>query len=213
MKSDIEMIDVNYPFERKDGPQMIAKKLSKLYETAIYDTYDYMDFIELHKVAQLLHKAEVIDIYTHSHNMNVAENFQDKMLTAGKSSVECPHGFYKQRLTALASNPKHAAIILSYSGKATFVKPILKVLHHKKVPVVYVGKAGGNLYPQYVAGALTISSRENLRDRISQFSSHIAMQYMMDVVFGCIYNMDREKNIEYLKESIGFMDDRDIQDE
>ena len=35
MKSDIEMIDVNYPFERKDGPQMIAKKLSKLYETAI----------------------------------------------------------------------------------------------------------------------------------------------------------------------------------
>ena len=40
MKSDIEMIDVNYPFERKDGPQMIAKKLSKLYETAIYDTYD-----------------------------------------------------------------------------------------------------------------------------------------------------------------------------
>ena len=190
MKSDIEMIDVNYPFERKDGPQMIAKKLSKLYETAIYDTYDYMDFIELHKVAQLLHKAEVIDIYTHSHNMNVAENFQDKMLTAGKSSVECPHGFYKQRLTALASNPKHAAIILSYSGKA-----------------------GGNLYPQYVAGALTISSRENLRDRISQFSSHIAMQYMMDVVFGCIYNMDREKNIEYLKESIGFMDDRDIQDE
>ena len=113
MKSDIEMIDVNYPFERKDGPQMIAKKLSKLYETAIYDTYDYMDFIELHKVAQLLHKAEVIDIYTHSHNMNVAENFQDKMLTAGKSSVECPHGFYKQRLTALASNPKPAAIILS----------------------------------------------------------------------------------------------------
>ena len=45
MRSDIEMIDVNYQFERKDGPQMIAKKLSKLYETAIYDTYDYMDFI------------------------------------------------------------------------------------------------------------------------------------------------------------------------
>ena len=210
MRSDIEMIDVNYPFERKDGPQMIAKKLSKLYETAIYDTYGYMDFIELHKVAQLLHKAEVIDIYTHSHNMNVAENFQDKMLTTGKSSVECPKGFYKQRLTALASNSKHAAIILSYSGKATFVKPILKVLYQKKVPVIYVGKSGGNLYAQYVTCALTISGRENLRDRISQFSSHIAMQYMMDVVFGCIYNMDREKNIEYLKESIGFMDDRDI---
>ena len=64
---------------------------------------------------------------------------------------------------------------------------------------MYVGKAGGNLYPQYVAGALTISSRENLRDRISQFSSHIAMQYMMDVVFGCIYNMDRERILNISK--------------
>lgn len=61
---------------------------------------------------------------------------------------------------------KHAAIILSYSGKATFVKPILKVLYQKKVPVIYVGKSGGNLYPQYVTCALTISGRENLRDRI-----------------------------------------------
>ena len=78
---------------------------------------------------------------------------------------------------------------------------------------MYVGKAGGNLYPQYVAGALTISSRENLRDRISQFSSHIAMQYMMDVVFWLYLQYGPEKNIEYLKESIGFMDDRDIQDE
>ena len=135
------------------------------------------------------------------------------MLTAGKSSVECPHGFYKQRLTALASNPKHAAIILSYSGKATFVKPILKVLHQKKVPVVYVGKAGGNLYPQYVAGALTISSRENLkRSYLSVLISYCDAVYD-GCCFGCIYNMDREKNIEYLKESIGFMDDRDIQDE
>lgn len=213
LRSDIEMIDVNYPFERRDGAQMIAKKLTCLYETAICDTYDYMDFVQMHKVAQLLHRAEVIDIYTHAHNMNVAENFQDKMITIGRSSVECPKGFYKQRLNALASDSKHVAIVLSYSGKATFVKPIIKALYKKKVPVVYVGKAGGNLYPQYVTYALTISSRENLRNRISQFSSHIAMQYMMDVIFGCIYNMDREKNIEYLKESIGFMDDRDIQDE
>ena len=60
-----------------------------------------------------------------------------------------------------------------------------------------LGKAGGNLYPQYVAGALTISSRENLRDRISQFSSHIAMQYMMDVVLAVftIWTVKRILNI------------------
>lgn len=208
-RSNIALIDVNYPFEAQDGPQLIAKKLSKLYETAIEDTYNYLDFVQVQQVARLLNDAKAIDIYTHAHNMNVAENFQDKMLTIGKI-VNCPKGFYNQRATVLASTPDQAAIILSYSGRATFIEPIVQVLFRKKIPIILIGKAGSNRYPQYITHALSISSKENLRDRISQFSSHIAMQYMLDVIFGCIYNMGREKNIAYLNASIDFMDDRKV---
>lgn len=211
-KEDIEMIDVNYPFNREDGPQVIANKLLKLYETAICDTNRYIDAMELQRAARLLHHASVIDIYTHAHNLNAAENFQDKMLTIGRT-VNCPKSFYKQRSTALAADQSHSAIVLSYSGKATFIPPILKALYQKKIPVVLIGRFGSNLYPQYIAQALYISGKENLRDRISQFSSYISMQYMMDVLFGCIYNMDREKNIEYLKNAIDFMDDRQVEEE
>lgn len=203
-------IDVNYPFGETDGPHPIAQKLAKLYESAIQDTYRHIDFIQVQRVARVLNKASGIDIYTHAHNMNVAENFQDKMLTIGKR-VNCPHGFYNQRGTVLAAAPDRAALLLSYSGRASFMRPILQVLARKKVPAILIGKAGSNLYPQYVTYALSISSQENLRDRISQFSSHIAMQYMMDVLFGCIYNLDREKNIRYLQSSIDFMDDRDLE--
>jgi len=209
---DMETIDVNYPFKQEDGPKMIADKLLKLYENAIADTYSYIDPIELQKIARLLHNAKAIDIYTHAHNMNVAENFKDKMLTIGRV-VNCPKSFYEQRFTALASEKGHVAIILSYSGKATFVNPILKALYQKRIPTILIGKAGSNIYPHYISHALCISGKENLRDRISQFSSHIAMQYMLDVVFGCIYNMNRDKNIAYLKNAIDFMDDRNIQDD
>jgi len=34
----------------------------------------------------------------------------------------------------------------------------------------------------------------NLQDRIFQFSSHIGLQYMLDVLFGCIYNKDKKRN-------------------
>ena len=211
-QEEVEMIDVNYPFLKEDGSQKIAYKLAKLYENAISDTYNYLDFVELHYVAQLLRTAKVIDIYTHAHNMNVAENFQDKMLTIGKM-VQCPKGFYKQRMTALAAKPGHVAILLSYSGKATFVEPILKVLYQKKITTILIGKVGSNLYPQYTTYALSISGKENLRERISQFSSHISMQYILDVVYSVLYNTEREKNIEYLKNSIEFMDDRSLDDE
>ena len=186
-------INVNYPFQAKDNPRQIAFKLLELYEKAIKDTFEYVDLDQIKAVSQLIDSADVIDVYTHAHNSNIAENFQDKMLTIGKS-VNCPSSFYNQRLTVLASDQKHVAIILSYSGKATFILPIVKKLYEKGVKVIQIGKAGSNYYSQYVTYHLSISDSENNRDRMSQFSSHIAMQYIMDVLYGCIYNEKRKQN-------------------
>ena len=184
-------INVNYPFQAKDNPRQIAFKLLELYEKAIKDTFEYVDLDQIKAVSQLIDSADVIDVYTHAHNSNIAENFQDKMLTIGRS-VNCPSSFYNQRLTVLASDQKHVAIILSYSGKATFILPIVKKLYEKGVKVIQIGKAGSNYYSQYVTYHLSISDSENNRDRMSQFSSHIAMQYIMDVLYGCIYNEKRK---------------------
>lgn len=200
-------INVNYPFQAKDNPRQIAFKLLELYEKAIKDTFEYVDLDQIKAVSQLIDSADVVDIYTHAHNSNIAENFQDKMLTIGKS-VNCPSSFYNQRLTVLASDQKHVAIILSYSGKATFILPIVKKLYEKGVKVIQIGKAGSNYYSQYVTYHLLISDSENNRDRMSQFSSHIAMQYIMDVLYACIYNERRKKNTKYIYDSIDYMDDR-----
>lgn len=200
-------INVNYPFQAKDNPRQIAFKLLELYEKAIKDTFEYVDLDQIKAVSQLIDSADVVDIYTHAHNSNIAENFQDKMLTIGKS-VNCPSSFYNQRLTVLASDQKHVAIILSYSGKATFILPIVKKLYEKGVKVIQIGKAGSNYYSQYVTYHLSISDSENNRDRMSQFSSHIAMQYIMDVLYACIYNERRKKNTKYIYDSIDYMDDR-----
>lgn len=200
-------INVNYPFQAKDNPRQIAFKLLELYEKAIKDTFEYVDLDQIKAVSQLIDSADVIDVYTHAHNSNIAENFQDKMLTIGRS-VNCPSSFYNQRLTVLASDQKHVAIILSYSGKATFILPIVKKLYEKGVKVIQIGKAGSNYYSQYVTYHLSISDSENNRDRMSQFSSHIAMQYIMNVLYGCIYNEKRKKNTKYIYDSIDYMDDR-----
>ena len=200
-------INVNYPFQAKDNPRQIAFKLLELYQKAIKDTFEYVDLDQIKAVSQLIDSADVIDVYTHAHNSNIAENFQDKMLTIGKS-VNCPSSFYNQRLTVLASDQKHVAIILSYSGKATFILPIVKKLYEKGVKVIQIGKAGSNYYSQYVTYHLSISDSENNRYRMSQFSSHIAMQYIMDVLYGCIYNEKRKQNTKYIYDSIDYMDDR-----
>ena len=74
------------------------------------------------------------------------------------------------------------------------MKSVLKLQITQSVKVIQIGKAGSNYYSQYVTYHLSISDSENNRDRMSQFSSHIAMQYIMDVLYGCIYNEKRRKN-------------------
>lgn len=208
-KSDI---DVNFPFEENDTQGVIAKKLLELYETSITDTYNSIDIEVLNKVVILLNNAEVIDIYTHAHNLNVAENFQDKMIGIGRL-VNCPNSFYEQRCIALASNKKHVAIILSYSGKASYLPSIIKILNNRKVDIIYIGRVGNKFYTQYIKYNLYISDKENLKNRISQFSSHIAMQYILDVVFSCIFKKNYQKNLEYIREVDNFIDDREIEEE
>jgi len=202
-------IDVNFPFDARDSQRMIAQKLLLLYESAITDTHNFINTQMLNRVISLLHNARIIDIYTHAHNINIAENFQDKMRSIGRM-VNCSESFYEQRCMATISSKEHVALILSYSGKATFLPQIVETLYKKNVPIILIGRAGNQTFDNYIKYRLYISDKEHLRDRISQFSSHIAMQYMLDVIFSCIFNMDYEKNISYINEVIKILDDRNL---
>lgn len=181
------MINVNYPFQKEDDVRHIAYKMIELYNLTIKDTFEVLNYKDIEKVVDLIVQSSVIDIYTHSHNLNAAENFQDKMLTIGKM-VNVPKTKYKQRLSVLASDASHLAIILSYSGKATFINQIIRELYEKNIKIILISQIGRNYYPQYITYSLGISDKENMQERISQFSSHIAMQYMLDVIYSAFFN-------------------------
>lgn len=204
-----DQIDANFPFGSSDTQAVTAQKLLKLYEASIADTYNSIDLGELNSSVKLLHNADIIDIYTHAHNINVAENFQDKMRAIGRL-VNCPRSFYDQRCTAIASKKNHVAIIISYSGRATFLPSIVGILHKMGIEIIWVGRLGKSVESNYISHNLYISDRENLRNRISQFSSHIAMQYMLDIIFSCIFKIDYERNIHYIQQVANIVDDRNI---
>ncbi len=205
-------IDVNFPFTAHDTQRIIAEKLLKLYEASITDTYHSIDMEDLKKCVTLLHDADIIDIYTQAHNLNVAENFQDKMRSIGRS-VNCPKSTYEQRCIATASKKNHVAVILSYSGRASFVLPIVEILGKKQIETILIGRLGNSMMQKHIKHHLYISDKEDLRNRISQFSSHIAMQYILDVIFSCIFKQDYQMNIDYIQEVMGLIDDRDINEE
>ncbi len=201
------LLNVNYPFLKSDGAKSIANKMLQLYEVTIQDTYHVLDFRQLEQIAKEMNQASCIDIYTHAHNLNVADNFKDKMLMIAKN-VHTINDFYSQRLYASASNADHVALILSYSGKASWMEEILKKLKEKHTKTIFIGKSGSNPFPSYIDEHIEMSNLENVQSRISQFSSHISLQYVMDVLYSIIYRLNIDQNNQYLLDSIDYLDDR-----
>lgn len=200
-------VDVNFPFSNSDNAEQIADKMKKLYEEAINDTLALFDYEQLNAIAKIINNASIVDIYTHAHNLNVANNFQDQLLSIGKNA-NCYQTRYNQRLCALHSDEKHVAIIISYSGKASFIHSIVTKLAENETPIILIGKPKSNEYPTLIQYQLFISDKENLQKRISQFSSHISLQYIMDVLYSCIFNLNPEENRCNVVDKIQYMDDR-----
>lgn len=195
-------VDANVPFYEKDHAKEIANKLMDLYKSTIQDTYKCLDAKHIDEIAKIVIGATYVDVYAIGHNENIAQNFKQKMLNIGKI-VNCPSAYYEQSLITLASNSDHVAIVLSYSG-AMWSNQLRSQFLKKNVPVILITRAGVKEESVDNVYHLFISDSENLQNRISQFSSHIAMQYIMDVLYGAIYNLNRTKNNQYIRKSMSY---------
>ena len=144
-----------------------------------------------------------MDIYTGSHNLYPAGMFRDRLLSAGKSAT-CYNSIEAQVRTALASGPDHVAIVISYSGLAPNLKGILPILSSRHVPVIVIGTPYcARIHPGFAA-YLTVSDHESMTHRITQFASHIAVQYVLDSLYSSYFAKDYARCSEFLEQSFPF---------
>lgn len=202
-------VNINFPFTADDTCMTAAVNLKNIYESAISDTIDYLNEKQLLSVSTVLSNANMIDIYTHAHNLYPAGAFADRMLSIGKK-VRCPEGFYNQRATALSADAQHISLLISYSGRAFFLPSILEILRQRRSTLIFIGKAGIEKEYPGIKYFLSISDREDMQNRISQFSSHISLQYILDILYCCVFKLNYNRNLRLLSENISLLDDRKI---
>lgn len=93
------------------------ERMEGLYQTTLAETQELLDPTQLDHAAKLIANTRQVDIYTGSHILYPAGMFRNRLLSAGKSAT-CHDGAEAQVRTALASDPGHVAIVISYSGLA-----------------------------------------------------------------------------------------------
>jgi DNA-binding MurR/RpiR family transcriptional regulator len=179
------------------------ERMESLYQTTLAETQELLDPAQLDYAAKLVLRAGTVDIYTGSHNLYPAGMFRDRLLSAGKSAT-CYDNVEAQVRTALASGPDHAAIVISYSGLAPNLKDILPILSSRNVPVIVIGTPYcARIHPGFAA-YLTVSDHESMTHRITQFASHIAVQYVLDSLYSSYFAKDYARCAEFLERSFPY---------
>lgn len=196
-------VDINFPFKAGEDASAISARMSALYETTITDTLGLLDLHEIDKSAQLIAGAIHVDIYAHSHNVHPAQMFEERLLSIGKP-VTCPLTWEREIRCALASGEGHVALVISYSGLSRNVRELLPVLHRRGVPVIFVGSPAVRRRHPGLESYLFVSDREHLQNRITQFSSHIAVQFVLDTLYSCIFAQNYERDRAFLTETLPY---------
>ena len=190
-----ERIQHNHPFSKDDSEKEIAKKLRTLSVQTLNDTYASLDYVALHKAAVMLDKAEIIDIYANWKSYVNAMDLHSKLLWMGKkSNIESTRGY--QLVKAKISNERHMAVLISYYGTNDRNILIAKWLHDNHTPYILITGPKKNPLCLYADVVIHLPSEEEYRDKIASFSSDVAMQYAVNILYSYLFALNYEENLK-----------------
>ena len=196
-------VDINFPFAAGDRAASVLASTRAVYEATLRDTCNVIDVEALDRAAELVVAAEGIDVYTQSHNLYPAQTFCDRLLSIGRGAT-CFTDAERRTRSALAAGPERVAIVISYSGLNPQPPTLLPILAQRRCPVVFIGSERVQRLHPGLTVYLTVSGRENLQDRITQFASHIAVQYVLDALFSCVFARTYEESLAFLQRSLPY---------
>lgn len=194
LDSHFSEVDANIPFKANDSFMTIANKIGALEIETIHDTIALLDYKVLHEAAHLLNKAQAIYIFGTSVSLMLAEQFKYKMIRFGrKVTVSLIHSEQTYETEQVGAND--CAIILSYSGEDKFLREIVTHLKEKNVTIISVTNIGSNTIAKTANVNLYCSTREKLNHKIGAYSSVGSMDFILDVLYSCIFSIDYNKNL------------------
>lgn len=192
-KRNKKRIDVNFPFQPNDNDETIAKNLLSMTKEVINDTHQLLDFNNLKTVVDILYNAQEIDIYGSGNSILVGLSFQHKMARIGKNvNIRTIPG--EQIFLTSISNEHKVAILISYSGETSDLIRFANILKMKKTPIIAITSLGDNQLSKLADYILHVDSREKIFSKMAPFSSQISMEYILNLIFSCIYKKDYEQN-------------------
>lgn len=184
-------VDVNFPFRREDTAREVMSKITDLYIETIKDTEKVVDMRTLLRCRKICSESEEIHIFSYGTYLNQAYSFKEKMMKIGKKVMISSNLNY-QLYEAEIMQAGDIAIIISYSGETNNSLLIAKQCRKNNIPTIAITSIGENDLTKICDETLYISTKESLYKSIGDYSIHLSVSYVLDVLYSLIFQNDFE---------------------
>lgn len=190
-------VDPNLPFSPEDDTQAIIKKITKIQMESLEETADQIDRQALENAVEMILSARYIVLFGISPNTLLGRILKRKLESIGiimsVASVD------ESGMVSGALKKGDCAILVSYSGNNDLREPMryLVPLKEKGVDLIGITGGGNNFIRQNIDCVLTISSRERLYSKISNFTSEESIMHIFNLLYACCFAKNYDKNYSH----------------
>ena len=198
MENCIDEVDANIPFSAMDPAQKISRQLEKLETESIRATADLIRHDELQKATLALANAKRIYIFGMANSASCTYDFQYKMRFLFKP-VEIINNRDDFAYLFQTMQAEDCCLFISYSGETFDELQLTEILCTLPCPRISLTSYTNNHLISCTNAHLYIPEYEKRYAKIGHFSSNIAIHYLLDVLFACVFahhysdNMDKRK--------------------
>ena len=194
IKPDV-VLDINpdFPFSENDTYEDVTNTLRGLYMDSIIQTSQlYSNELLEEAVASLL-SAKQLGIFSYGDTTVPALNFQNRMMKIGYN-IQMPNLPGENRHLARNFNEEDCVILVSYSGESKSNYNIAQILKRQGAKLIVVTAYPDSHIAKMADIILPLAISESQRIKVSTFSSQIALDYVLNALFSCLYISDYEMN-------------------
>lgn len=198
---DSERIEIDMPLSPLDKQEDIPKIFLNLYHQALLDVFPHIDMNQITKIAKTLNEATLISLWAQGPSLVAAQDLHYKLKRLGINSVMDPiFGF--QYVSPKKRSDKEVAIIITSYGNTKIIKDWLT--HHKQVgnETVLVCLNQKSPYLKDADHTVVLDTPEERVNKMGHFASRTIMNYILDVIYTSLFNIEYEANIQVLQRSL-----------
>ena len=186
-------VDANIPFLENDTIMSIASKIAILKKESIDDTLSLITHDDLQKAIQIIRKASSIHLFAVSNNLLITQEFKHNMSRIQKHVEICSLQSEILFQATLAASST-CAIIVSYYGETDILNRCILALKQNQIPIIAITNIGDNTTARLSDCVLKICTREKLYSKIATYSTDSAIEYLLDVIYSCVFALDYQYN-------------------